>query len=197
VPPYGGVVTEPQEARPFVALLCAVNVGGTGRLPMADLRAMCETLGFLDVRTYIASGNVLFSTRLDADGARDALEGALREYAGKEVGVVIRTPAELARVREADPFPSAVPSRVGIIFLDSPPDEDTAERATGITGEHIVLGAREVYVHYPDGMGRSRLRLPTGNRRATTRNLNTVTRLVELSTASGESAAGGLRPDGA
>lgn len=163
-----------------MALLCAVNVGGTGKLPMSDLRTLCETLGFTDVRTYIASGNVLFSTSLGPDGARDALEDALREYAGKPVGVVIRTRAELERVRDANPFPSAEPSRVGVTFLDSPPDDDTVERATGITDEQLALGRREVYVHYPQGMGRSRLRVPFGDRRATTRNINTVTKLVAL-----------------
>lgn len=170
----------PGGARPLVALLCAVNVGGSGKLPMSDLRQMCTELGFTDVHTYIASGNVVFSTGLGADDARDALEATLREYAGKPVGVVVRTPADLARVRDGNPFPDAVPSRVGVTFLDSPPDDDTTDRATGWAGEQAVLGDREIYVHYPDGMGRSRLRVPTGDRRATTRNINTVTKLAAL-----------------
>ncbi|MCK0115915.1 DUF1697 domain-containing protein [Isoptericola sp. S6320L] len=173
-------MTDSPENRPFVALLCAVNVGGTGKLPMSDLRAMCERIGFDDVRTYIASGNVLFSTGLDADAARDALEAALDEYAGRPVGVVLRTPAEVARVRDANPFPSAVPSRVGVVFLDAPPDADTAGRARGVSDEEIALGDQEIYVHYPQGMGRSRLHLPGATGRATTRNMNTVTKLAAL-----------------
>nr|WP_281360217.1 DUF1697 domain-containing protein [Isoptericola halotolerans] len=160
--------------------MCAVNVGGTGRLPMSDLRDLCASVGFGAVRTYIASGNVVFTARLGADGARTVLEDALREYAGKPVGALIRTPGELARVRDANPFAGAVPSRVGVTFLDAPPETDTAERAAGATGEQIALGAREIYVHYPDGMGRSRLRLPPSAGRATTRNMNTVTRLAAL-----------------
>lgn len=169
-----------QETSPFVALLCAVNVGGTRRLPMSDLRAMCTTLGFTDVRTYVASGNVLFSTGLGADGARDALEDALRHYAGRPVGVVVRTPADLLRVRDGNPFRDADPSRVGVTFLDSAPDDGVVASATGRTDEEIALGDREVYVHHPHGMGRSRLRFTTGAARATTRNMNTVVKLAAL-----------------
>lgn len=170
----------PPAVRPFVALLCAVNVGGTGKLPMSDLRDMSTSLGFTDVRTYIASGNLLFSTAMGADAARDALENALQRCAGKPVGVAIRTSAELVAVRDHHPFPDAMPNRVGVIFLDAPPDGDVIGRATGVADEEIALGAREVYVHYPRGMGRSRLKVPTGATRATTRNMNTVRALVEL-----------------
>ncbi|MFV2142701.1 DUF1697 domain-containing protein [Isoptericola sp. G70] len=164
----------------LVALLCAVNVGGTGKLPMSDLRARCETIGFTDVRTYIASGNVLFTTGLGSDGAREALESALREHAGRPVGVLVRTPDELVRVRDRNPFPDASPSRVGVMFLDTSPTDGTAEGATGRADEEIVLGDREVYVHYPHGMGSSRLRVPTGTARVTTRNMNTVAKLAGL-----------------
>ncbi|WP_277210685.1 DUF1697 domain-containing protein [Isoptericola croceus] len=169
----------------LVALLRAVNVGGTGKLAMSDLRSMCSALGFSEVRTYIASGNVLFSTSVGADAARAALEEALREYAGKPVGVLLRTPTELERICVENPFLDAHPSRVGVTFLDAAPDPETPARATGADDEEIALGAREVYVHYPSGMGRSRLNVPTGRRLATTRNMNTVTRLAALSTGPG------------
>ena len=73
----------------YVALLRAVNVGGTGKLPMADLREMCVALGFDGVRTYIASGNVVFSTGLSEAEVKKALEERLRAYAGKPVGVMV------------------------------------------------------------------------------------------------------------
>jgi uncharacterized protein (DUF1697 family) len=91
----------------YVALLRAVNVGGTGKLPMAELRAMCQSLGFANVRTYIASGNVVFSSKLSETAVKKKLERALETYAGKPVGVVIRTAAELAAVLDANPFKSA------------------------------------------------------------------------------------------
>ena len=89
----------------FVALLRAVNVGGTGKLPMSELKAMCEAAGFDEVRTYIASGNVVFrSDRTEAD-VKHTLETALQAYAGKPVGVLVRTAAEMAQVLAGNPFP--------------------------------------------------------------------------------------------
>ena len=67
----------------FIALLRAVNVGGTGKLPMSELKAMCEELGFTAVRTYIASGNVVFATRKSEAAVKTALEKRLEAYAGK------------------------------------------------------------------------------------------------------------------
>ena len=84
----------------YVALLRAVNVGGTGKLPMAELRAMCESAGFSSVKTYIASGNVVFRSKLPAAKVKALLEEALLKYAGKPVGVLLRTAAELKSVME-------------------------------------------------------------------------------------------------
>ena len=69
----------------FIALLRAVNVGGTGKLPMTELKSMCETLGFAGVRTYIASGNVVFSSRKSEAAVKKALEAALESYAGRPI----------------------------------------------------------------------------------------------------------------
>ena len=82
----------------FVALLRAVNVGGTGKLPMSELKAMCEALGFEGVRTYIASGNVVFTSRKSEAAVKKALEARLEAYAGKPVGVMVRTAAEMQAV---------------------------------------------------------------------------------------------------
>ena len=75
----------------YVALLRAVNVGGTGKLPMSELEAMCETAGFEKVKTYIASGNVVFTSGMSEAEVKAALEKALPAYAGKPVGVMVRT----------------------------------------------------------------------------------------------------------
>ena len=89
-----------------IALLRAVNVGGTGKLPMAELKLMCEELGFSEVRTYIASGNVIFTNSLSAEKTRQLLEEKLHAYAGKPVGVIMVSPAEMQAVVSNNPFKS-------------------------------------------------------------------------------------------
>src|SRR4051812_16697865 len=163
----------------YVGLLRAVNVGGTGKLPMSDLKGLCERAGFLKVRTYIASGNVVFVSRESEARVKATLESALEAYAGKPVGVLVRTAAEMAAVVAGNPFPDASPSRTVAIFLDGPPPRDALERATGRAEEEMRLGRREIYVHYGDGMGHSKLKIPAAGA-CTARNLNTITRLAEM-----------------
>ena len=168
----------------FVALLRAVNVGGTGKLPMADLRRLCEDAGFAAVRTYLASGNVVFR----ADGAeadvKATIEAGLHAFAGKPVGVLVRTADAMADVAAGNPFPDAAPDRTMAIFLDEPPAPDAIEAATGRRGEALHLGAREIYVHYPDGMGRTTLRIPAA-RHGTARNMSTVAALAGMAAGLG------------
>ncbi len=163
----------------FVALLRAVNVGGTGKLPMSDLKSMCEELGFTEVRTYIASGNVVFKSKLSAVILQALLEKRLEIYAGKPVGVHIRSAPELRAVLALNPFPEAAGNRNLVIFLDAAPLLDTLSKATGIADEKIALGMREIYVHYGEGMGQSKLKIPSA-KLGTARNMNTVAKLVEI-----------------
>ena len=163
----------------YIALLRAVNVGGTGKLPMAELRAMCEAAGFEDVRTYIASGNVVLRSALNAKRVQAALEQCLADYAGKPVGVIVRTPAEMARALAAQPFAHAAPNRALVIFLDAPPPADALAAVKHRNGEQIALGEREIYVHYGDGMADSKLVIPAA-KAGTARNLNTVAKLIEM-----------------
>ncbi len=163
----------------YIALLRAVNVGGTGKLPMADLKAMCEAAGFTQVQTYIASGNVVFHSTLSAAKVKAALEAKLLAYAGKSVGVLVRTGAEMAAVLVNNPFPQCAPNRVVAIFLDAPPDADATAKATGRKNEEIALGTRELYVHYGDGMADSKLKIP-GAQLGTARNMNTVGKLASM-----------------
>ncbi len=163
----------------LVALLRAVNVGGTGKLPMADLVAMCGDAGFRAVRTFIASGNVVFETRMAAARAKAALEARLEARSGKPVGVVVRTPAEMAAVLAGNPFPDAAPNRVIVVFLDDPLPADWESGLRHRGGERLVAAGRELYVHYGDGMASSRLLIPAA-RAGTGRNLNTVAALVRM-----------------
>jgi uncharacterized protein (DUF1697 family) len=167
----------------YIALLRAVNVGGTGKLPMTELAAMCEAAGFAKVKTYIASGNVVFSSSLGEAKVKAALEAAMEKYAGKPVGVMVRTAAEMAAVRDINPFADAPGNRVTAVFLDEAPPKDAAEHATNVNGEEIALGEREIYIRYTDhGMADSKLKMPA-LKAGTARNMNTVAKLAELAAA--------------
>jgi uncharacterized protein (DUF1697 family) len=163
----------------YIALLRAVNVGGTGKLPMSDLKAICAEAGCSKVQTYIASGNVVFACNASAGKLKSDFEARLRAYAGRPIGVVVRTAAEMAAVLRANPFPTAAPERTVAIFLDAPPPADALARATGVKDEEMRLGRREIFVHYADGIGKSRLNIPAA-KAGTARNMNTVARLVEM-----------------
>jgi uncharacterized protein (DUF1697 family) len=163
----------------YVALLRAVNVGGTGKLPMAELRKMCGKAGFGRVETYIASGNVVFESKAKPAAVKAELESRLRAHLGKPIGVVVRTAAEMAVLLRANPFSHAEPKHTYAIFLDTRPPRDALQRATGRTDETMALGEREIFVQYPSGMGRSRLRIPAA-KAGTARNMNTVAKLAEM-----------------
>lgn len=163
----------------YVALLRAVNVGGTGRLPMAELKALCEAEGHTQVQTYIASGNVVFCSRASAAAIKAGLEARLQLCVGKAVGVFLRTAAELHDVLQANPFPDAPFSRVMVHFLHDRPPLDALDHLKGRQREELKLGHCEIYVHYPDGLGSSKLVLPAA-KTGTGRNLNTVAKLAEL-----------------
>src|SRR6187402_1632389 len=104
----------------YVALLRAVNVGGTGKLAMADLKAMCEAAGLGQVRTYIASGNVVFTSDQPEAAVRAAIEAPLAAYAGKPVGVLVRSAAEMAQVLADNPFADKPGNRTVALFVDDP-----------------------------------------------------------------------------
>lgn len=169
----------------YVALLRAVNIGGTGKLPMAELKAMCVDEGFDDVQTYIASGNVVFSSKLGAPKVKAALEKRLQAYAGKPVGVAVRSAEEIAAVLKANPFPKAPPNFTVAIFLDEPPPKDALGDVKGQQDEQMRLGKREIYVAYGSGMGRSKLKIPAAAK-GTARNINTVAKLAALAAGDGE-----------
>ena len=168
----------------YIALLRAVNVGGTGKLQMTELKAMCESAGFGNVRTYIASGNVLFKSALAEAAVKQLLNEQLLAYAGKPVGVLVRSAAEMAAVLAANPFPEAPGNRVAAIFLDAAAPADALAGAVCQLNELMALGTREIYVHYGDGMADSKLRIPAA-KAGTARNMNTVAKLAGLAGMAG------------
>jgi uncharacterized protein (DUF1697 family) len=164
----------------FIALLRAVNVGGTGTLSMVDLRRIAIEAGLKNVQTYIQSGNLIF-TAPDAATAKAALESHLHVATGSPIGVILRSADALQTVLHNMPFANAAPNQVGVLFLNAAPPPDTITAAKGQTDEQIIIGVAEVYIHYPSGMGRSKLRLPV-MQQGTTRNLNTIAKLIALAT---------------
>ena len=122
----------------FIALLRSVNVGGTGRLPMSDLKKICEDAGFAKVRTYIASGNVLFESNHSESKLKAALEKRLQAYAKRAIPVLIRTAAEMSAIAKANPFKKTDPARTVAIFLDHAPPKDTLDTVKGQSNEEII-----------------------------------------------------------
>jgi uncharacterized protein (DUF1697 family) len=164
----------------FVALLRAVNVGGTGKLPMADLKSMCIAAGFDRIETYIASGNVVFESKDTAARVQSELETRLRDYAQKPIRVFLRTPSQLQEILRENPFPKADSRLTYVFFLDSKPSADATTNVLRRVDEELCAGKREIYVHYPSGMGQSKLLIPAA-KHATARNMNTIAKLVTMS----------------
>lgn len=163
----------------YVALLRAVNVSGTGKLPMADLRRMGEECGFADVTTFIASGNLLFrSAEAEAEVQRK-IAAAVETYFGKPVAVMVRTAEEMAAVAAANPFPDEPGSRHMVTFLHDAPPADTIPTARNVHGERMALGRREIYVAYGEGIRHTKLVIPAA-KAGTARNITTVGKLAAL-----------------
>lgn len=166
----------------YVGLLRAINVGGTGKLAMSDLCSLCEAAGFERPKTYIQSGNVVFESPLRESAVKAALEAALAEKLGKPVAALLRTGPELETALTKNPFEAENPARVLIHFLDQPPARGALSGVSAPGGERLKLVGRDLFVHYPNGQGTSKLKLPFA-KIATARNINTVTKLAELARA--------------
>jgi uncharacterized protein (DUF1697 family) len=163
----------------FIALVRSVNVGGTGKFPMSELKKLCEAAGFTEVRTYIASGNVLFESGKTEARVKAEVEKRVTKYAGRAIPVLIRTVREMAAIVKMNPFPDTDPARTVVIFLNKAPPKDTMATAKGQTQEEIRLGKREIYVHYGAGQGNTKLRL-AASEFGTARNMNTVAKLAAM-----------------
>jgi uncharacterized protein (DUF1697 family) len=162
----------------YAALLCGVNVGGR-QLKMTDLKAMADKLGYQCARTYIASGNLLFVSDAAEAKVKDQLQTALKDHFGKPVEVMVRTAAEMDAVAAGNPFADEPGNRVVAIFFDERQSSEAIDSANGVDDERLALGKREIYVHFPSGQGRSKLKLG-GKALGTARNMNTVAKLAEL-----------------
>jgi uncharacterized protein (DUF1697 family) len=175
----------------YAALLRGINVGGHRKVPMADLRAVLATLGHGDVRTYLQSGNAVFTSTVGDDAALAArLERAIEERFGFAVDVLVRDHAYLKSVADACPFPAASLEgrQLHLTFFAEPVDASSMASvdAAAYLPEEFRLGDRVLYLYAPDGIGRSKLAealtkaTSAADVIATSRNWNTVAKLVEL-----------------
>lgn len=163
----------------YVALLRGINLMGSTTLRMADLKAIAEDLGLQAPRTFIASGNLLFTSGKSESAIKSALEQAVRAHMSRDVGVMVRTAKEMADVVAANPFVDEPGNKVVAIFLNEKPPPDTLEAAQNVAEERMALGRREIYVHYPSGQGRSKLKIPAAAS-GTARNMNSVKKMAEM-----------------
>ncbi|MCX5371686.1 DUF1697 domain-containing protein [Streptomyces sp. NBC_00015] len=178
----------------YAALLRGINVGGSRKVPMAELRTLLEGLGLDDVRTYLQSGQAVFSSAHgDEERLAAELAAAIEKHFGFAVGVIVRDHAYLKAVADACPFPAAEleAKQLHATYFSTPVE---AERYAGIDQaahlpEEFRLGDRVLYLYAPEGLGRSKLAEQLSKPRvnkgliATTRNWNTVVKLVEMTQA--------------
>ncbi len=146
---------------------------------MTDLKALCEEVGFTNVSTYIQSGNVIFESQVAEDKVVSKIESALKQRLQNPVSVMVRTIEELEIILSKNPFPEANPAQVGVLFFGQKVDKKLLEGFSKEGPEEIVLGDREVYIHFPIGMGKSKLKFPKEAKNGTVRNINTVRKLIE------------------
>jgi len=146
---------------------------------MSDLKDICSDAGFGEVQTYIASGNVVLRSSLPEKKVKAMLETRLESATGRRVGVLVRSLGEITEVLRSNPYPNALQNRTVAIFLDKAPSKGALEAAKGCAGEEMCLGVREIYVHYPSGIGASKLKIPEAVL-GTARNMNTVAKLAEM-----------------
>lgn len=163
----------------YAAFLRAVNVGGTGTLPMSEVKLMCAALGFKNVKTYIASGNIVFETEQGEAKARTILAAEVEKYLGKPIPVFIRTADELSTLIHENPFPNVEANKHLVILLDETPPHDIGFKANHHTDELIAVREKALHVYYPTGMGKSKLKI-AGAEQGTARNMNTIRKVLEL-----------------
>lgn len=163
----------------YVAMIRAVNVSGTGKLPKEELKAMGEACGFDNVRTFINSGNLLFTSDLAESTAKRRVEERLADHFGKPVPAFVRSAGEMAEAVKRNPFADDKPSRVMAHFIDDQPTQAMIDEARDVQGERLAQGPRLIYVSYGEGIGKTKLKLPAV-KQGTARNMNSVAKIAEL-----------------
>jgi len=173
----------------YVALLRAVNVGGR-KVTMKELRETAEGLGYENVRTLIASGNLVFDARKSSDAKIEAaLEAAIEKTFGLFSEVMVRNPEEWSAIIKANPFPKKAkddPAHLVCLVCKEAPDvaaidaHMTKFREKQDKGEQVKVVGREIYIDYGPSIGLSKLTLPRNSAVGTARNWNTMLKLKAM-----------------
>jgi uncharacterized protein (DUF1697 family) len=173
-----------------VSVLRGVNVGGHNKVKMEALRALYESLKLKSPLTYIQSGNVVFGTsRKDLDKLAAEIREAIGNAFGFRPGVFLRTAADMRRIVAANPFAGradVAPNRLVAMFLEGEPGPEALARLAVVNKgpEEVRAAGRELYIHFPQGMGQSKLSLPAMEQALrqsyTGRNWNSVVQLLEM-----------------
>jgi uncharacterized protein (DUF1697 family) len=177
----------------IVSMLRGVNLSGRNKIKMDTLRAIYQGLGLRDSQTYVQSGNVVFRTKQQASAAlAKRIEDAIEHKAGFRPAVILRTPVELRAVIAGNPFAARSgiePNKLLVTFLAAEVCAQAREeiRAIKADPEEVKIGGHELYIYFPNGVGRSRLSLARLEKAVkvtgTARNWNTVTKLLEMAEA--------------
>jgi uncharacterized protein (DUF1697 family) len=176
----------------YIALFRGINVGGSHMLPMKELKLLLEKNGCVDVRTYIQSGNVIFRSAMsDADRLATQVTAAVSDSHGFEPRILVLTRGELESAAAGNPFPEADenPKSVHLFFLAERPKKPDLKplEALKAKSERFALKGKVLYLHTPDGFGRSKLAARAERALgvdATARNWHTVTTLLAMASDS-------------
>jgi uncharacterized protein (DUF1697 family) len=176
----------------WIALFRGINVGGHGKLPMKELVAEMEALGLSDVRTYIQSGNAVFrSERASSSKLAGRLARAIEASHGFLPQVIVLSLEAFEAAAAASPFPKsdAADKTVHLLFLSAPATDADVEAMNRVkaSSEEFELASTVLYLHTPDGFGRSKLATKVERLLgvpATGRNWRSVTKILELARSS-------------
>lgn len=173
----------------FISMLRGVNVGGHHLIRMDALRELYGSLKLQDAQTYVQSGNVIFRTKItDEVTLAKKIQGGIEKSFGIRPEIILRTRSEMGEVIAANPFANrkdVEPNKLVVSFLNGVPSSEIRKMVESVkaTPEELRLIGRELFVHFPDGMGRSKL-TPVLDRifktSVTARNWNSVTKMFEI-----------------
>lgn len=169
----------------YIAFLRGINLGSAKKVSMPRLRELAEGLGYVDVLTYINTGNLVLTATDAASRIEQRLHAVIADELGLQVDTAVRTPARLAAIVAENPFPDGDPSQVTVAFLTraAPPEAERRVAVVAADHEPYAFSGQEVFVHYTRGQGRSKLAATFSDVlgvSATVRNLRTVTKVLEL-----------------
>ncbi len=175
----------------FISILRGINVSGQRKIRMADLKELYESLGFSDVKTYIQSGNVIFKSVSNISGIQLAkkIEKAISERYLFDVPVMIRTGKELEKIILDNPFvkeKNMDVKKLHVTFLSETPDKEEIEQIkdTNFSPDQFIIKGKEIYLHIPGSYAETKLSNKFFENKlkvsATTRNWNTVNKLLEM-----------------